>query len=93
MAPPIFGPQHNPWRKRGTASRVHVALVGNSSGVGNISELGGTSLRHEGRAVRPGMDAWLPSLSLAYTTGCDFQASPLKPDCKIRSIRGRFPTT
>ncbi len=40
---------------------------------------GGTSLRHEGRAVRPWMDAWLPTLSLAYATGCDFRASPQNP--------------
>ncbi len=36
---------------------------------------GGTPLRHEGRAVRPWMDAWLPALSLAYATGCDFRTS------------------
>ncbi len=37
---------------------------------------GGTPLRHEGRAMRPGMDAWLPALSLAYATGCDFLRKP-----------------
>ncbi len=32
-------------------------------------------LRHAVRAVKPWLDAWLPALSLAYATGCDFRAS------------------
>ncbi len=112
----------NPWRKRGTASRVHVALVGNavkhflfvarasrpeslcnsgrdaratmrkrpipqgkmlhSVALSGISQApGGTPLRHEGRAVKPWMDVWLPALSLAYAFCCDFRASlTLRPN-------------
>ncbi len=25
--------------------------------------------------MRPGMDVWLPAMSLAYATGCDFRAT------------------